>query len=112
MYTYGERIRWAMAQTKPPTSGRALARRIGIQPQSIHYLCSPGSNAQGSRHTPAIARALGVSPEWLATGQGSPYKRNGRHQVDHREAVANCLRTAQQLLVELERLARALDEKG
>lgn len=111
MYTYGERLRWAMAQTEPPTSGRALALRVGIRPQSIHHLLDPARNAKGSRHTHAIARALGISAEWLATGRGRPHK-EGEPQVDHREAVANCLQTARALVVELERLTRVLEEKG
>ena len=111
MYTYGERLRWAMAQTDPPTSGRALALRVGVRPQSIHHLLDPARNAKGSRHTSAIARALGVSADWLSTGVGRAYKSDGP-LIDQREAVANCLKTAQSLVVELERLQRSLDGKG
>ncbi|CAN7303711.1 hypothetical protein LJR296_001420 [Cupriavidus necator] len=111
MYTYGERLRWAMAQTEPPTSGRALALRVGIRPQSIHHLLDPARNAKGSRYTHAIARALGVSAEWLATGKGRPHK-EGEPQVDQREAIETCLQTARALVAELERLTRILEEKG
>lgn len=111
MYTYGERLRWAMGQAKPPMNGRALALRIGIRPQSVHYLLDPSRNAKGSRHTPAIARALGVSADWLATGRGSPSKKNGRSQADHRVLLGDCLRAARELLATLERAARAFDDE-
>lgn len=111
MYTYGERLRWAMAQTDPPTSGRALALRVGIRPQSIHHLLDPARNAKGSRHTNAIAKALGVSADWLSTGTGRPYK-SDIPLTDQRDAVAKCLSTARSLVLELERLQRAIDGKG
>jgi hypothetical protein len=111
MYTYGERLRWAMAQTDPPISGRALALRVGIRPQSIHHLLDPARNAKGSRHTTAIAKTLGVSADWLSTGTGRPYKA-GTPVIDQRDAVARCLNAARTLMLELERLQRALDSKG
>jgi len=111
MYTYGERLRWAMAQTDPPISGRALVLRVGVRPQSIHHLLDPARNAKGSRHTTAIAKALGVSADWLSTGSGRPYKA-GAPLIDQRDAVARCLNAARTLVLELERLQRALDGKG
>lgn len=111
MYTYGERLRWAMGQAKPPMSGRGLAARVGIRPQSVHYLLDPSRNAKGSRHTTAIARALGVSPEWLATGRGSPHKKNGRAHADHRALLGDCLRAARELVATLERAARAIEDE-
>lgn len=92
-------------------SGRALALRIGIRPQSVHYLLDPGSNAQGSRHTSAMARVLGVSADWLATGKGRPYEK-GERQADPHEVVASCLASARQLAADLERLLRLLEGKG
>lgn len=109
MYTYAERLRWAMDQTEPPTTRHGLARHIGVRYQSIQYLCDPNRNAKGSRHTPAIARVLGVSSEWLATGAGSPRKKASGRTVQ-RDAIADCILAAHRLLAELERLARALDE--
>ena len=109
MYTFGERLRWAMAQTHPPTSGRALAQRVGMRPQSIGYLCDPNRNAKGSKHTLSIARALGVSPEWLATGAGAPYP-GGEPSLDQRAAVAACIRSTEQLLADLQRLAQVLGD--
>lgn len=48
-----------------------LARAIGIKPQSVQYLLNPAKSAAGSRHIAAIARALDVSTDWLALGNGS-----------------------------------------
>ncbi|URF02817.1 hypothetical protein [Cupriavidus campinensis] len=109
MYTYAERLRWAMQQTEPPTSRRALALRVGIEYQSIQYLADPNRNAQGSRHTEAIARALGVSAQWLATGKGKPHR--GRKQpIDQRAALHDCIRATRELLARLERIAQALED--
>lgn len=53
----------------------ALARTIRkngvtVTPQALQYLCDPKKDAIGSRHTAAIAAALGVNAVWLATGEG------------------------------------------
>lgn len=67
--TYGERLQWAMHRKK--LSQSELARRIGIKPQSIQHLLDPKKGAQGSSHTAKMANALDVSPQWLASGEGS-----------------------------------------
>lgn len=57
-----------------------LARRVGVKQASIWHLLQP--EAQKSGLTPQIARALGVNPDWLATGTGprlaadSPHAKN------------------------------------
>ncbi|HBO78684.1 hypothetical protein [Cupriavidus sp. UBA2534] len=109
MYTYAERLRWAMQQTEPPTSRRALAQRVGVEYQSIQYLADPNRNATGSRHTEAIARALGVSAQWLATGKGKPH-RGRRQPADQRPALHDCIRDVRELLARLERIAQALED--
>ena len=45
-----------------------LARRIGIKPQAIQYLC--GSKAKKSSFTYEIADALDISSTWLGCGEG------------------------------------------
>lgn len=45
-----------------------LAKQLGIKHQVIQYLCN--GKAKQSRFTFEIADALGVNPDWLATGQG------------------------------------------
>lgn len=69
--SYAGRLSWAMRRAGKPNQSE-LARAVGVKPQSIQYLCDPHGGAQGSSHTPSLARELGVSAEWLATGQGSP----------------------------------------
>jgi hypothetical protein len=69
--TYAGRLLWAMRRAGK-TNQSELARAIGVKPQSIQYLCGPDSGAQGSTHTPALARELQVSAEWLARGAGQP----------------------------------------
>ncbi len=45
-----------------------LARRIGVKPQTIQYLCS--TKAESSKFTFELAHALGINFEWLAVGMG------------------------------------------
>lgn len=69
--TYAGRLLWAMHRAGK-TNQSELARAIGVKPQSIQYLCASDSGAQGSTHTPALARELRVSADWLARGTGQP----------------------------------------
>lgn len=55
-----------------------LARRIGIKPQAIQYLCT--SNASRSKFAFDIADALGINIDWLLTGQG---KMKEKDAYDH-----------------------------
>lgn len=65
---YADRLRWAMDVAGISQSD--LARKIGVTPQSVQYLSTPENNARGSKHTNAIARATGVSAQWLEMGYG------------------------------------------
>lgn len=65
MTTYSERLKKAMAHAK--ITQPALAEKAGVSQQNIQHLASKG---KGSSHTTAIAKALGVNPEWLQTGAG------------------------------------------
>ncbi len=74
--SYTERLLWAMnelplSQGRPVVGQTELARAVAVKPQSIQYLCDARNQAKGSRQTPAIARYLGVSADWLATGVGT-----------------------------------------
>lgn len=69
--TYAGRLIWAMHHAGQ-TNQSELARAIGIKPQSIQYLCRRDAGAQGSKHTAALAEALGVSSQWLARNEGLP----------------------------------------
>ncbi len=109
MQTYSDRLRWALAQTNPPMSQAALAARIGVRAQSINYLCNPSRNPKSSRHTYAIARVLGVSPEWLATGVGSP-RRNPRAPADPVLLLIDCLLCLQTVKDRLEQAADLIRE--
>lgn len=88
---------------------RELARRVGIRYQSIQYLCDPGRQAKGSRHTDALARALGVSPTWLSTGKGKPTRKTPR--IDQRTALLEAMQTAAVLLAQLQQLVAAAEEQ-
>ncbi len=48
-----------------------LARKVGIKPQAVQYLLDPRNGASGSKHTAALADALGISSRWLSTGEGA-----------------------------------------
>lgn len=49
-------------------SQAALARTINMKPAALQYLLK--NQAQSSRFTFKLARALKINPEWLATGNG------------------------------------------
>lgn len=55
-----------------------LARRIGVKPQAIQYLCT--SNATRSKFAFDIADALRINADWLVAGQGK--------MMEHR--IAEC----------------------
>ncbi|WP_064577195.1 helix-turn-helix domain-containing protein [Cupriavidus gilardii] len=111
MFTFSDRLRWAMAQMRPPLSRRQLAERIKVSPQSIDYLCNPNSNAKGSKHTAALAKALGVSPMWLATGEGTPYSRNRRPASNPAHILWECIAETQALLGRLEHVVELLERE-
>lgn len=60
------RLNYALAAVKITQS--ELARRIGVKPQAIQYICA--NNVQKSRFTYAIADALDIDYTWLSTGDG------------------------------------------
>ncbi len=67
--TFAGRLRFAM-RAAGKTNQSALAREIGVKPQAIQYLVAPSNSATGSTHVAALAGALNVNPQWLATGKG------------------------------------------
>lgn len=73
MSTYAERLKEALslAREKDGSMNQSeLARRIGVKPQTIQYLCRSGPKNKKSKHTVKIARELGVNPDWLEEGIG------------------------------------------
>lgn len=60
------RLAYALAALK--ISQSELARRIGVKPQAIQYLCS--HNVKNSSFTYDIADALEIEYTWLAAGEG------------------------------------------
>ncbi|EOC1324527.1 helix-turn-helix transcriptional regulator [Cronobacter dublinensis] len=62
---FSDRLAKAMADAGY-TQG-ALAKAVGMAQSSVNKLLN---GANGSRNTVALARVLGVSPEWLADGKG------------------------------------------
>lgn len=60
--------RLTFAMRKLGVNQSDLARRIGIKPQAIQYLCT--SNAERSRFAFDIADSLGINLDWLIAGKG------------------------------------------
>lgn len=69
--TFPERVLWARNRYAEAPTQAAIAAVAGVKQQSIGKAETFG--AQGSSNTPQIAAALGVSPHWLATGEGEPF---------------------------------------
>lgn len=72
--SYAGRLGWAMRRAGR-TNQSELARAIGVKPQAIQYLCDLDAGAQGSSHTPSLAKELGVRADWLARGEGQPLEK-------------------------------------
>lgn len=64
MSTFSNRLKKALSDAGMSQS--ELARKIGIKPQSVQYLCA--GKAQGTTHAVAIATVLNISPSWLQSG--------------------------------------------
>ena len=67
MSTVGGRLSYLISAKK--TTQTAVAREIGITPQTIQHLCK--SKSSKSRYLTEISMALDVNPIWLTTGKGS-----------------------------------------
>jgi phage repressor protein C with HTH and peptisase S24 domain len=65
MINYAERLKYAMQIRGVDQS--ELARRIGVKPQAIQYLCKQGKR---SVHSVRIANELKINPTWLTDGVG------------------------------------------
>lgn len=77
METLGSRVKAARLDAK--LSQEALARQVGVSQGLIGQIES-GKN-QGSKHLAALARALGVSADWLETGKGPRERAVGQHKI-------------------------------
>lgn len=67
--TIGERLRWARARTG--LSQRELARKVGVDKQSIWKWETQGSIPLADM-MPILAHALGVESEFLLEGKNPP----------------------------------------
>jgi SOS-response transcriptional repressor LexA len=61
--------RLLLALTRLKINQSELARRLGIKPQMIQYLCT--SKANKSKFAYEIATALEINPNWLIAGKGA-----------------------------------------
>jgi len=92
-------IRIKDARAKLHISQKELAKKAGVATSTIGSI-ENGRN-RGSTHIVAIARALKVSPDWLATGKGK------------REAMQQTNSEGLYIVADSpEDLARQLSEKG
>ncbi|WP_329909990.1 helix-turn-helix transcriptional regulator [Serratia quinivorans] len=79
--TYASRLNQAMEAAGMTQA--ALAEMVGLAQASIWKLTSGAS--KGSRKTVEIARALGVSPEWLSFGSGPMFLSDSPHTTARTE---------------------------
>lgn len=73
MKTLAERLRYAMEilPTKK-IKGVELARAVGVKPPSVSDWLSGKSKTMEGENLLKASKFLGVSPNWLASGNGSP----------------------------------------
>lgn len=67
---YSDRLKLAM--TEAGVSISDLARSLGVTYQAVSKVVKGASNSLTAANNDKAARALGVDPGWLATGEGSP----------------------------------------
>lgn len=69
MVEYSERLKAAMDRAQMKT--RALSDAIGVSYQGVKKVIDGKSNAFSAENNSRAAAILGVSPDWLATGNGA-----------------------------------------
>jgi len=70
--TYSDRLNYAIEAAG--TDQSKLARKVGVKPQAIQYLCSGGSKR--SKYTQEIADALNIKAKWLGSNEGGMWLDN------------------------------------
>lgn len=88
MSEIGSRVKNAR-EAKGLTLGQLAKAADGLSYQTIQDLES--GKSKGSKHLVALARALGVTPEWLQTGQGEKFT---RPESTHQNVQNNAFVTA------------------
>ncbi|HFF4839576.1 TPA: LexA family protein, partial [Acinetobacter baumannii] len=75
MNTLAERLRYAM-EVLPPKKikGVDLARAVGVKPPSVSDWLSGKSKTMEGENLLKASKFLGVNPNWLASGNGSPHE--------------------------------------
>lgn len=79
MKTFADRLNAAMQAAK--ISQGQLAEKIGISQPAVQKMTI--GKTQGSKKIVLIANALGVRPEWLATGKGAMNSENEERSIDY-----------------------------
>lgn len=75
MKTLSERLKYAMTVLPPKKiKGVELARAVGVKPPSVSDWLSGKSKTMEGENLLRASKFLGVTPTWLATGNGKPCK--------------------------------------
>lgn len=82
---YGERLRLARMTALGEKISQAKLAELARVDQSLISQLENSPTAEGSQYTTRLARALGISPDWLADEEGEmiPVK-TGQHHLDPR----------------------------
>jgi len=78
MDTYGERLKYAIKESK--RQSKDVAESLGITPTYLSRLCSNKMEAS-DRLTENICRELGLNRLWLMTGKGDMHEPEDRIQA-------------------------------
>lgn len=78
MDTYGERLKYAIKESK--RQSKDVAESLGITPTYLSRLCSNKMEAS-DRLTENICRELGLNRQWLMTGKGDMHEPEDRIQA-------------------------------
>lgn len=75
MIEYADRLAWAMKNA--PMDTTTLAKKLGVSYQAVKRVLEGKSAAFTAPNHARAAQLLNVSPDWLATGEGSPARNAG-----------------------------------
>jgi transcriptional regulator with XRE-family HTH domain len=105
MDTYGQRLGFALRETKKDRKG--LAAAMGISVQAIGQVIRGGTGAFTSENNSKACTYLGVNPDWLATGEGDFLAK--KHEADHSSGSFHDL---EHTLIDLGRHLASMSEAG
>ncbi len=104
MKTLANRLRYAMEVLPPKkVKGVELARAVGVKPPSVSDWLSGKSKTMEGENLLKVAKYLGISPIWLATGKGE-HEFSIQNESPIKDEENECLKNTRNLSCKIENL--------